>query len=259
MVADQDRLIALCLDSEGKNEAYRERESCIRNFFQPKWGGAHTEGGKKQFEAAAKPHPTFQSSRGVYTWFQPKTAGDRRSMMVIRGIDFEGSDVTLNVTAMVDCRTHNGKAIARFKHELYDVMEDRFRVPGHAAALLMGKVAQGGRKVDVNAVSCIAEYFLTESGTQLLVECRDQPFVSAASHHTGRECVSPNLAGRLNITMYKQNQINRFWNEHAEVPIKIFCKVVQRLIYDENWQKTYFESQDKAMWYKCATSMVKVA
>lgn len=253
LVAEVERLIALCTDGEVSEQLNKRCAGFIRNEFQPRWGTHHKPGGIEQFKRAGKQHRALPPS---FSWYKSRNRFDMRCTREIQ-LPIPGSKVTLRATGTMDCRTHNGRAIVKFKHELYDDMEDCWRVPDHAATLLMGHIAKATNKFDVEGVSCIAEYFLSDSGTKLLVECRDEPYRPAPPNQCSETVVDPNSAGRMIITVYDQGQINRFY-ELVEPRLVEFCQIVQRLMVCTRWQRSFYRFADQGRlqdWFEQAKSL----
>lgn len=244
MVAEVEELIALCTDGQVDEQLNKRCECFIRNMFQPGWGREHKPAGIEQFQSVHKQHPALPPN---YSWYTFKHTHDKKVTRMDR-FEIPGTQLDLRASGYMDCRTHNGRAIVKFKHELYADMDNKWRGPDHATALLMGHIAQASKRgseklFDKEGVSCIAEYYLSESGTKLLVECRDEPNQPAPPSQCNSETVDPNKAGRMIITVYDKEKINRFY-ERVEPNLKIFCQVVQRLMNCSSWQHSFFRFAD---------------
>lgn len=254
LVSTVGNLVAQCNPPDMDGFVKRQCEGFIRNTFQPRWGRENKPRGLQQFQEVYKPHHNLNAA---FTWVDRKALRSGNNMQVKKSISFVGCDVTLQATASMDCRTHNGKAMVNFKHELYEDMPDKFRVPDHASTLIMGLIAQGSRYMDREGVCCIAEYYLSEVGNELWVDCTEDTFSSGQRSVTN---VEPLQAGRMVITVYNRAQINTFWHELAQPPIKVFCQVLQRCIIDlPGWQQSFFRHADDdslGIWYERAKECV---
>lgn len=259
-----DNFIAMC-GKEPNMDLRNQMVARLRKWFPSRWGSANKQQGIDLFTAfvtsesilSMQPLPQAQHPTEVTleqqssAWLEAPQHATKshynRSLHV-------GYGFNIYMTASADCRSEQDfKVVAKFKHEIYSGMEDKWRVPDHVEALIMGVMAM---EKHPTAISCIAEYHSDDLGQskdqwRLRIERRTEAFQQQQVDNCG-VCCHAQQSGKLVVTMYSRAHLERFKERHLKPHAQEFCHIMHNLIHNPGWQQSYFEAKDRASWLKDA-------
>jgi len=136
-------------------------------------------------------------------------------------------------------------------------MDNKYRQTDEASTCIMHKLTDDGKRFDDNVVGVLVEVLVKEVG-ELVVECRDTVHVTPPSSHIKQYSVADSKpAGRTVVTVFSKEQSNEFWDTCVMPKAKVFCQIMQRLMADDDWQKSYMQVPDRKAWYEQAVQSIQ--